>query len=310
MSTARDLLIARLGRVPAALPYQPPRVDRRFTMDGIVFERWRIAGPRGEIPAYFLAAETLRSRIPAIVAIHPHGRQFEVGKSLVAGLVGDGSRAYGLAAAKAGFAVLIPDLPGFEDRRPPLAARKGNYALQGEAYERLLAMEALVTGATLQGWILADLSACVDALENDPRVDGGKVAAMGQSLGGQETIFGMVFDRRFAAGICSCGFSLVRLLVDRSISHNLALYVPGLLPDLDFDRLFADIAPRPITVLAGRDDPIYPVEGVEVVERTARAAYAAAGSPASLRFEYFAGSHDLPADLLAKALSWLADVLH
>src|SRR5262245_31741856 len=98
-------------------------------------------GPRDHIPAYFLIGDQTPRPAPAVLALHGHGRQFEVAKSLVAGLVGDRSRAYGLAAARAGFAVLVPDLPGFEDRRPPLAARKASYALQGEHYERLLAMQ-------------------------------------------------------------------------------------------------------------------------------------------------------------------------
>src|SRR5262249_28224841 len=155
----------------------------------------------------------------------------------VAGLAGDPSRAYGLAAAREGFGVLIPDLPAFEDRRPPLSERKRNYALQGETYERLLAMDALVHGGTLQGWILADLSACADALAREPRVDPSRLCALGQSFGGQEVLFAMLHDPRLRAGVVSCGFSLVRRLFERSISHNLALYLPRMLPELDFDTI-------------------------------------------------------------------------
>jgi dienelactone hydrolase len=278
-------------------------------MEGVLFERWRMEGPRGAMAAWFLVPEGVSTPLPTIVALHPHGRQFEVGKSLVAGLVGDGTRAYGLAAARAGFAVLAPDMLGFEDHRPLLAERKGNYALQGEAYERLLAAEALVRGTSLQAWMLAELSQCADVLETDRRVDASRLALLGQSYGGQQSVFGMVADSRFRAGVVSCGFSLVRLLIERRISHNLALYVPGLLPDLDFDTLVAAIAPRPLTVIAGRRDAIFPVEGVEVVEASSRRAWNEAGAPAALRFHYFDGGHDLPGDLLAEALAWLHRVL-
>lgn len=278
-------------------------------MEEVLFERWSFEGPHGNIPAWFLLPERATAPLPAVVALHPHGRQFELGKSLVAGLVGDGTRAYGLAAARAGFAVLAPDMLGFEDHRPRLAERKGNYALQGEGYERVLAAEALVRGESLQGWMLAELSLCASVLEADPRVDGSRLALLGQSYGGQQAIFGMVADRRFRAGIVSCGFSLVRLLVERRISHNLALYVPGLLPDLDFDALIPSLAPRPLTVIAGRRDAIFPVEGVEVVEAAARRAWKAAGAPDALRFRYADGGHDLPADELADALAWLGGAL-
>jgi dienelactone hydrolase len=308
-STVRSAFIERLGRVPSAASAQSIVIDRRFLMDDVRFERWRIAGPCGEIPAWFLFPEDGQSPLPVVVALHPHGRQFELGKSLVAGLVGDGTRAYGLALARAGFAVLAPDMTGFEDHRPPHRARKTNYALQGETYERLLAAEALVQGETLQGRMLAELSACADVLCKDPRVDGGRIALMGQSFGGQQTIFGMLYDERFRVGVVSCGFSLVSMLIERHISHNLALYVPGLLPDLDFDTLVPALAPRPLTVVAGRRDAIFPVDGVEIVERRALAAWAEAGRTDAVRFRYFDGPHDLPSDALAEAIVWLGGVL-
>ena len=160
----RSQLVSRLGRLPEPVAPGPPRVERRFVCEGIVHERWRWPGSREDIPAWFLVREDAPKPAPGLVAVHPHGRQFEVAKSMVAGLVGDPTRAYGLAAARAGFAVLAPDLPGFEDRRPPLEMRKRSYALQGEAYERLLAMQAIVRGETLQGWMLSDLASCADVL--------------------------------------------------------------------------------------------------------------------------------------------------
>jgi dienelactone hydrolase len=286
-----------------------PQVERRFKVDGIEYEKWRWQGPRDEMVAWFLLLESAPRPAPAVLAIHPHGRQFEVAKSMVAGLVGEPSRAYGLAAARAGFAVLAPDLPGFEDRRPPLTERKRSYALQAEHYERLLAFTALVEGATLQGWILADLASAVDALCGDARVDAARIGTFGQSLGGQEVVFAMLLDPRLRAGVASCGMSRVRLLVDRRISHNAALYVPSLLPDLDFETLVPALAPRALYVIAGERDLIYPVEGVRDVERASRVAYRAAGADDRLRFEYFDGPHDLPAPAAGAALEWLRGVL-
>lgn len=307
-SSVRDRFVERLGHLPPRPP-AVPTVDRTLVLDEVAFERWRIPGPCGPIPAWLLLPAGAGPRPPVVLALHQHGRQFEVGKSLVTGLVGDGTGAYGLAAARAGFAVLAPDLPGFEDQRPPLAERKANYALQGETYERFLAATALIQGETLQGRMLSELAACIDALERDDRVDAGRLGILGQSYGGQQAIFGMLFEPRLRAGVASCGFSLVRLLIERRISHNLALYVPGLLPDLDLDTLLPAIAPRPLTVIAGRHDAIFPVDGVEIVEAAARRAWEAAGAPDALRFRYHDGPHALPADALAEALEWLQRVL-
>lgn len=310
MNRVHGELVQRLGRMPPRPATAPvPVISRRFTADGIAYEKWSWAGPRDPIHAWFLRREDLPPRAPAVLALHVHGRQFELAKSMVAGLVGEPSRAYGLAAARAGFAVLVPDLPGFEERRPPLVERKQSYALQGEAYERLLAFNALVQGETLQGWILADLASAVDVLGTDERVDASRVAVFGQSLGGQEVIFSMLYDARLRAGVASCGLSRLRLLVDRRLSHNAALYVPGLLPNLDFETLVPAIAPRPLYVIAGERDLIYPVDGVRDVERAARTAWAAAGAADRLHFHYFDGPHDLPGEALDAALAWLQEVL-
>jgi dienelactone hydrolase len=306
LQDVRSALLARLGPLPKRAAAAPPVVDRSFVWDGIRFERWTARGPNNEaLPAWFLIQEAARGPRPTLLAFHPHGRQFEIGKSWVVGLVGEASRAYGLAAARAGFAVLAPDMPAFEDRRPPLTARKANYALQGEAYERLLAMNAIVQGATLQGKIVAEIAAWIDVLEEDGRVHAGRIGAIGHSFGGQEVVFAMLCEPRIRGGLASCGMSLVRLLVERSISHNMALYIPGLLPDLDFDRLVSAIAPRALYVLAGKADAIYPIDGVLAIEARAREAFRAQGAEDALRVVSFEGGHDLLERELEEALTWL-----
>jgi dienelactone hydrolase len=298
------LAIPSAARVVAA-----PQIEAGFEDAAIRYERWSIPARRGVVPAWFLRPRSAGAACPAVVALHPHGRQFEIAKSWVAGLVGDPSRAYGKQAALAGFCVLAPDLAGFEDHRPPLQERKASYALQGEAYERLLANQATVQGATLQGYIVDDLLHCVDALAADKQVDARRIACLGHSYGGQETLFAMLADERIRAGVVSCGFSMISELVARNISHNMALYVPGLLPQGDMDALLPALAPRALRVLAGRSDPIYPVEGVRQVEVAARRAWAEHQAADRLQFCYFDGDHDLPAAELTAALGWLQEIM-
>lgn len=308
-SAVHEKLLQALGKLPRRLAPRRPELGRMLQDGTLRFEHWRLRGPRGDIPAWLIAQEDLPQPAPVVLALHPHGRQFEIAKSWVAGLAGDPSRAYGRRLAEAGVAVLVPDLPGFEENRPALSERKSSYALQGETYERLLANLALVQGASLQGWILADLQACVDVLEMDRRFDLGRLGVFGHSYGGQEVIFSMLFDPRLRAGVCSCGLSLVRLLVERRVSHNMALYVPGLLPDLDFDTLVPALAPRPLCVVAGKDDAIYPFDGVERVAAVTRAAYEAAGAAGAFRLHAFEGGHDLRPEALHFAVGWLREAL-
>ena len=51
------------------------------------------------------------------MVFHQHNGAFHLGKSEVAGLVGDPFQAFGPALARRGIAVLAPDAVSFEDRR-------------------------------------------------------------------------------------------------------------------------------------------------------------------------------------------------
>ena len=277
------------------------RVTRALTIDGVRYERWLIRGAYGDIPAYALFPEFASPTAPALLALHSHDRQFDVGKSGVVGLVGDPEFALGLIAARLGFVVLAPDLPGFEDNRPKLSERKANYALQGEGYERLLATNALLHGSTLQARISSDLFACVSALVGDLRIDRRRVFAAGHSFGGQEAVWTTLLDERVAGCLSSCGFSLVRLIVERQISHNLALYVPGLLPDFDFDEVTAALADRPCYVIATEGDAIYPVDGVRLIDERAKRHQGGALA----NFLYIPGPHAFVPEAVANGLRWL-----
>lgn len=261
-----------------------------------------MTGAHGDIPAYALFPKDASQMSPALLALHSHDRQYEIGKSGVVGLLGDPAHALGVLAARLGFVVLAPDLPGFEENRPSLAERKKNFALQGEHYERQLAMNALLWGATLQGRIASDLSACVSALAADRRVAQHRIFAAGHSFGGQEAMWTTRLDKRIAGCLSSCGFSLARLIAERHIPHNMALYVPGLLPDLDFDAVGAALVSRPFYAIAAEEDAIYPVDGVRMVEAQVVRKRSVTNN---YRFLYTPDPHAFSPDHITDGLRWL-----
>ena len=65
------------------------------------------------------------------------------------------------------------------------------------------------------------------------------------------------------------------------------------------------IAPRPLVVVAGERDPIFPITGVEKASDTIQAIYEAAAAPDACRLVVGDGEHRFFADLAWPALEEL-----
>lgn len=240
---------------------------------------------------------------PAILAIHQHGGEFDLGKSEPAGLSANPMFHYGLDLCRRGYVVLCPDLLCFEDRRPPEAVRRANPYQDGYAYERFEFTQRLLKGTCLQTKYLHDLVCALDVLGGLPDVDGARLGVIGNSLGGQEALWLMWYDDRVRAAVSSCGFGLIRTILRDGINHNFALYVPALLELCDLDALVADLAPRPFMLTAGTEDRLFPIDGVQAIVERAAAAYAQA--PERFRALIFPGGHTFPEDVKAEAYAFL-----
>ncbi len=249
--------------------------------------------PGERVSAYLFLPERPGPR-PAVLCIHQHHREYHLGKSEPAGLAGAPEQFYALELAKRGYVTFAPDALGFEERQHP--------TLRGAEFERFKAMRLLTEGSSLQGKMLWDLRQGLTYLAGRPEVDRRRLGCLGHSLGGQETLFLCAVDRRIAVGVSSCGFSSYRAIFDAAILHNLAAYVPGLLPYGDLDRVLALVAPRPFLVLAGSGDPIFPLAGVQATLRGAGRAYARAKE--RLHLEVFSGGHAFSPPMREAAYAW------
>jgi dienelactone hydrolase len=305
--TIRQALIRRLGRFPEHVPLdltvESTAEEAEYTRSLVSYaveahERisaWLLT-PHGTPPS---------EGWPAILAIHQHGGQYDLGKSEPAGLMGNPQSAYGLELCQRGYVVLAPDQLCFEDRRPPEEVRESNSMLDGFGYERFEATRLLLFGSCLQAKYLHDLTCGLDVLSSLPTVNASKIGAIGHSLGGQETLWLTWYDSRIAAGVSSCGFDLLRAILRDGITHNLAAYVPDMLEVCDMDGLVTELAPRPFMLTAGETDPIFPIDGVRTLTAKAREAYEHAGAPEHFRALIFPAGHSFPDDVRQEAYAFL-----
>ncbi|HXX77990.1 MAG TPA: dienelactone hydrolase family protein, partial [Ktedonobacteraceae bacterium] len=218
----RQALLARLGRFPERVPLNPmvgSRIDEdEYSRTLITYEveagervsAWLLL-PRGAAPT---------DGWPAVLAIHQHDNQYELGKAEPAGLAGNAMYAYGKELCQRGYVVLCPDLLCFEDRRPAPEIRHANSALDDADYERFEFTRRVLTGSCLQTKYLHDLTCAVDLLVSLPEVNQGRLGVIGHSLGGLEALWLMWYDPRITAAVSSCGFGLLRTLVRDGINHG------------------------------------------------------------------------------------------
>jgi len=289
----RKTLARLLGRTPARCALQP-KVLERVPLTGCTREKVSyMVEPDQRVSAYVFVPSGDR-RMPAVLCIHQHHREYHLGKSEPAGLSGNPEQFYALELAKRGYVTLAPDMLCFEERQ--------HASLRGQDYERFEATRRLVEGSCLQTKMLWDLMRAVDYLFTRREVDGRRIGCLGHSLGGQQTLFLSAMDRRIAAAVSSCGFGSLRAIFEAAIVHNFALYVPGILRYGDLDRILGLVAPRPFLVLTGSGDPLFPLEGVRGTVREARRTYG--NTRDRLQLEVFPVGHGFVAPMREAAYAW------
>ncbi|HEY7021158.1 MAG TPA: dienelactone hydrolase family protein [Ktedonobacterales bacterium] len=307
VSSLRSSILTHLGTFPPRVPLRP-----RFgaAIDEGAYARARVTyavEPGERAPAWLLTPRGAAppGGWPALVAVHQHANQYDLGKSEPASLAGDPMYHYGRELCQRGYVVLCPDLLCFEERRPAREARAARKPLEGAENERFEFTKRVLSGSCLQTKYLHDLTCAVDLLASLPSVNRERLGVIGHSLGGLEALWLSWYDPRIRVAVSSCGFGLLRTLVRDAINHGFATYVPGLLNVCDLDMVAAAVAPRAFMLTAGESDLLFPIDGVRDIVATARRQYAAAGAPEGFEAILFQGGHSFPDDVKAEAYAFL-----
>lgn len=233
------------------------------------------------VPAYLLVPDGRHAPGSAVLAIHGHGP----GKSRICGMLPDDDPGndYAVQLARRGHVVLAPDLRCFGERldwNPP-----DHYACDTNLVHQFMA-----------GWIpltqnLWDLARCLDVLEEHPLVDGSRMGVVGFSYGGTASLFLAACDARIAAAVVSGYFS------SWSEAHRMpwnmcgSQVLHGMLGQMEHADIGALIAPRPLFVETGSDDPLFPVAAATTAVARLRRVYDRFGAGDLLQHEVFEGEH-------------------
>jgi hypothetical protein len=112
----------------------------------------------------------------------------------------------------------------------------------------------------------------------------------GHSGGGTTALWLTAIDERITVNVTSCYFCAFKQSI-LGMPHCECNYVPGILKLAEKGDMGAMVAPRPFRIIAGQQDPIFPLAGVRQELETTKRAFALYHKPEQLSLTIHPGAH-------------------
>lgn len=261
------------------------REHRLGTIERIVFT----SEPRADVPAYVCLPR--RARPPYTFFICLQGHSTGMHNSIAVDFDDDtkpirvkGDRDFALGCMRRGIAALCIEQRSFGERKETLQKHISPHMCHDAT------MHALMLGRTLMAERVWDVDRGIDYLASRGDVDMKRLGVMGNSGGGTISVFASALLPRLRIAMPSCYFCTFRDGV-MSIYHCMDNYVPGLLNWAECADVVGLFAPRPVVIVAGKSDPIFPIAGVRRAFRDLKRIYRAAGAPDRCHLVVGSGGH-------------------
>ena len=253
--------------------------------DGMRLETWDLdLNGLEKVPAYVARPASATGRTPAIVFNHSHGGGYTIGKQEVL----DGRTylqpvPYAKALTDLGYTVLCIDHWVFGER---------SHTSELDTFKAMLWQ-----GRVLWGMMVYDSVRALDWLATRADVDPARIATVGMSMGSSMAWWLAALDERIKVTVDICCLTEFHtLLAAKGLGgHGVYYYVPSLLKHFTTSQINELIVPRAHLGLAGLQDKLTPVAGLDIIDRDLTRAYAAAGHPERWKMlRYDVGHQETP----------------
>jgi dienelactone hydrolase len=249
--------------------------------DGYVLETWDLDLNGIEtVPAYLARPRSVAGRVPGVLFNHSHGGGYTIGKKeFVEGRSYLQPVPYAKVLTDLGYVALCIDAWVFGER---------SHTSESDMFKAML-----WRGQVLWGMMVYDSLRALDFLVERPDVDAERIGTLGMSMGSTMAWWLAALDPRIKVTVdINCLTDFHTLLAKKGLSlHGLYYFVPDLLTHFTTAQINALIAPRPHLGLAGLQDTLTPVEGLDLIDRELQQVYAAAGHPEHWRLLRYDVAH-------------------
>ncbi len=283
----RELLGYR-GDAAARVPLAPRTLWQREhplgTIEKIVFR----SEEKVDTPAYLCLPRKAKPPYTWFICLQGHttGMHNSIGLDYdeAAPMETEGDRDFGIGCMACGVAALCLEQRSFGLRREFIQPQSLDYLCHQAA------MNALMLGTSLLAERIFDVDRAIDYLGERGDADMSRVGVMGNSGGGTTTLFAAALLPRVRAAMPSCCFSTFQASI-QSMFHCVCNYVPGILQAAEMGDVAGLIAPRPLVVVSGKEDGIFPLGPAQSEFVRVREIYRDAGAPDACRHVIGAGGH-------------------
>ncbi len=245
------------------------------------------------VPCHLVIPNGAKGKLPVLITLqgHSRGMHISLGRPKYAGdeaSINGGDRDFVRRAVKEGCCAISLEQRCFGER----SSQK-----EGGMDCRMPAMRAILLGRTIIGERVWDIMRCIDIIEKyfSDIADPDKVICLGNSGGGTATTYASALDERIKISVPSCAVATYAASIG-GLFHCECNYVPYIAKYFDMGDLCAMVAPRPMIVVNGQEDNIFPIESAKECVAVGKRVYAAMGAPDALVHVIGAEGHRFYAD--------------
>lgn len=279
----------RLGIAGRPAPIPTTVLRERFEREAYTQEHYTLTLDEGITAPMVILIPHTPPPYKAILAFHGHG------PGLISILDGGPDEAhhrvqaereeyFAPALARAGYLVCALEQRGMGERITDQHDPSRENSCQH------LATHYLMHGQTLLGERVRDGIAALTTLQARPDVMAGSLGVTGFSGGGTTALWLAALDERVRVAVIAgafCGFDQSIL----AMPHCLCNYVPGIRLDGETGDFAALIAPRPMRLIHGTADPIFPIDGTREQFATVERAYQLFSAAETVSLAEHSGGH-------------------
>ena len=231
-------------------------------------------------PVYYFVPKNITGKRPAIVCLHGHS-------GIEPYIAMDGSsRTYAVYMAEHGYITAAIVVRGWNETR----GRQDWYVKSPPRSCHQVTMNSLLLGMTPQGLRCWDAMRVIDFLETQEEVDADKIGVGGLSGGGTLSMYLPILEPRVKLAMIAGAFSEYRLSI-YGVNHCVCNCLPGVMREGDMADVVALFAPRPVLLINGTGDEIFPIEGARRGFAKLKEVYGVLGIEDHVDADFFEGGH-------------------